>query len=1257
MKKEAWLIFSLAFLLEMIVLADEGEWRTYTVVDGLASPNVTAIFQDSKSSMWFGTGGGISRLDGKNFQSFSGKDGLPNDHIRQILEDKKGHLWLIFHGEHSPVIRYDGKTFLRMTEQDDLAGGFSNVMLKDGNGDLWFANAHGLTKFDGKEFQPFGIGEFQDFINAKDREDAQIHAILESQSGDIWLGGGYKYERKLPAFVIRYDRSKFHHFPLASFPPSSGIYAIAEDKAGNLLFGGRYVLCKYDGKNFERFEKEVIIENGEPVTLELGRLNTEVRKPGVFSITYRKPLILPERYSGYGAPTPLINGRFQSSDGSLYAIGDDSGNAIATVKILLDSFLKDSQGRLWFNMGGFLFLWDGDQLQHFMSLKWDATREPLALDEKGQPYWFPGQAVLKDQLGNLWFRNARGVHHYNGKGFQTFTVDDGLGSDDVSTIFEDRDGKFWFAHDNGVTSFDPVPAIQNFTTRGALGSDRVNLIYEDKQGFVWFSVRGGIARYDGERLQYFSEKQMGAREDMRGAILGIIDDGRDGVWFIGDSTSEIFRYKNEQFRHYSVYGSASGGSRAGPRFLSDSEGNLWFGFAVTDPIIRCDGDGFESLTEDGWKAVPRGIFIGGTPIADFYLDSKGNIWFSTRNEGIKRYDGVSLKTAFTIVDGLGSNDVQKIFEDRDGDLWFISSIEALRGDIGYVMHINRYDGNSIQNFPVSPLGDTHGVVIHQDTRGILWFIGGPSGIWRYDGTDFDQILAQDEPVVANLREGLRDSIVDGEGNLWLATRNGAVKYDGEQFHTYTTEDGFLTNDIRDVHEDRQGNIWFATWGGGVVRYDGEAFQCITTKQGLVHNNVRSIFQDSRGYLWFATNGGITKYVPKGTHRPPRIELTKVIADEVYTEFWKEMQFPANVRHLVFEYKGSSLQGAKLLYSYKLAGHDRDWSQPSTEQWIEYKGLEPDRYVFWVKALREDLDYSNPPASISFSIDRNPPFYTRVGFIIGAILALSITGGGLLCVTIILGVHRWRSSRAEKLRLQNEMKDAHSMQLSLLPESAPIVSGFDMAGSSQPAREVGGDFFDYLSLRDGKIGIAIADVSGKGLRGAMNATLTSGMLSVEAEKVGGSCSRILSALNADLYPHLEKHMFVALRLVSIDGNEGKLQWANAAQPYPLVKRGDKILDFGGDGGLPLGIMPDVTYSDQELELQSGNTVIFYTDGIIEAQNESEEMYGTERLEQVVMNMSSTVNAEGIIETILQDVAGFVGDTEQYDDMTVVVVKRL
>jgi len=241
------------------------------------------------------------------------------------------------------------------------------------------------------------------------------------------------------------------------------------------------------------------------------------------------------------------------------------------------------------------------------------------------------------------------------------------------------------------------------------------------------------------------------------------------------------------------------------------------------------------------------------------------------------------------------------------------------------------------------------------------------------------------------------------------------------------------------------------------------------------------------------------------------------------------------------------------------------------------------------------------------------------------------------------------------RLQQELEDARQMQLSLLPDKAPSVEGFDIAGAYRQAREVGGDFFDYLSLKDGKIGIAIADVSGKGLKGAMNAVLANGMLH-EVAKNQLSCGKILSELNADLCSRMEKHMFTSLVLATIDQDTGTLHWANAAQPFPIVKQAELVFEFEREGQLPLGMVQNIAYNDWRLELQSGDIVIFYTDGIIEAQNEAEEMYGTERLKLVITRMNTTMKAQQIIKTIWHDVSDFVGSTEQYDDMTVVVVKK-
>jgi sigma-B regulation protein RsbU (phosphoserine phosphatase) len=118
----------------------------------------------------------------------------------------------------------------------------------------------------------------------------------------------------------------------------------------------------------------------------------------------------------------------------------------------------------------------------------------------------------------------------------------------------------------------------------------------------------------------------------------------------------------------------------------------------------------------------------------------------------------------------------------------------------------------------------------------------------------------------------------------------------------------------------------------------------------------------------------------------------------------------------------------------------------------------------------------------------------------------------------------------------------------------------------------------------------------------------------------------------------------------------IQWSNAAQPLPLIKRSDGVSETEAGGGLPLGMAPDVRYPDHQLKLQTGDIVVLYTDGIIEAENEAEEMYGTERLLHLVTGIDSAASAEDVMEAILQDVARFTGDAERYDDMTVVVVKK-
>ena len=172
---------------------------------------------------------------------------------------------------------------------------------------------------------------------------------------------------------------------------------------------------------------------------------------------------------------------------------------------------------------------------------------------------------------------------------------------------------------------------------------------------------------------------------------------------------------------------------------------------------------------------------------------------------------------------------------------------------------------------------------------------------------------------------------------------------------------------------------------------------------------------------------------------------------------------------------------------------------------------------------------------------------------------------------------------------------------------------------------------------------------------MHAVLTNGMLH-EVAKTEQLARKLLSVLNTDLYPRMQRLMFTALQLGILDPKEQQLFYANAGLPFPILKRGTKVRELEASG-LPLGMMRGEEYDELNVELQAGDFVIFYTDGIDEAVNEAEEMYSFERLKQVIQQADSELNAEEMIRRIVLDVKAYVGDAEQYDDMTIVVLRCL
>ena len=248
---------------------------------------------------------------------------------------------------------------------------------------------------------------------------------------------------------------------------------------------------------------------------------------------------------------------------------------------------------------------------------------------------------------------------------------------------------------------------------------------------------------------------------------------------------------------------------------------------------------------------------------------------------------------------------------------------------------------------------------------------------------------------------------------------------------------------------------------------------------------------------------------------------------------------------------------------------------------------------------------------------------------------------------------------ERSRIEQELKAAHDMQMGLLPSADPKIPGYEISGICKPADEVGGDFFDYVWLDEKKtrLGIAIGDVSGKAMKAAITAVLTSGMVYREVG-TNETPKSILRKINRPMYLKTEKRMFTAMMFAVIDIRKKKMTFSNAGQMQPMLKRRGILQMLAVDGvRFPLGMMEDADYHEIAIPLRPKDVIVFYTDGIPEAMNAKNEMFGFERLEAIVKESSAQLSAKQLAKDIAVNVAEFAGSTKQHDDMTVVVVRVL
>jgi signal transduction histidine kinase/ligand-binding sensor domain-containing protein len=508
--------------------------------------------------------------------------------------------------------------------------------------------------------------------------------------------------------------------------------------------------------------------------------------------------------------------------------------------------------------------------------------------------------ILFDADGVMWFATAGGVSRYDGRGFVNFTKDDGLPHNEVFTLARGPDGARWAGTQDGVARLDAVrlrerlsgaPTAakpwERFPSTNGLAAGRVNTIGFDASGGVWFGTGGGRAVSGGAGVSRFADGAFTTFTVAHGlpadGVPALLFDP-DGVLWLATSGG-LARFDGQRFETSLMR--ADGLLNAfGHALHRDPDGALWFGaqriVARFDPRAeRRTAGGLSQLT---WR---DGL---GDSVYSIHRDSRGILWWGTDSHGLLRFDGKSV-VRFTRADGLAGDTVYAVREAADGTLWVatdggVSCYEETRlvnlggpdglpkqpvrllfpapdgalwigrgmpDEYGYGTPtfqvagegITRLSSEGVRNFTTTDgLPGNHVSALWRDPDGALW-LGAHQGLSRFDGQRFQTVLPLKEDGVLCLRR-------DREGRLWVGTATRLFQLESAHVEDVTATHKLGLMDVRVIHQDQRGALWFGTQDKGLYRLADGAFAHYSVTNGLPSNWIHAVAETPDGTLWFAT---------------------------------------------------------------------------------------------------------------------------------------------------------------------------------------------------------------------------------------------------------------------------------------------------------------------------------------------------------------------------------------------------------------------
>ena len=991
--------------------------------------------------------------------------------------------------------------------------------------------------------------------------------------------------------------------------PTSEANAISQTDDGFIWIGSYAGLMRYDGNTFERIDADTPISN--------------VR--ALFTDSHNR-LWIGTNDTGF---LMMENGRFRRW-----------GKAELSESVVIRCFSEDSDGYIYVGTtSGIVIISPDLELSTDHSGRMEGSVQNLRRSSDGLVY-------ALTRTGNL-------VCYSKGHQVSVMAAED-CPVKNISCILPDAENPGWFWLGATGSSIYYGKASEAFQHAGVvdLGELADPECLEEIGGQIWVCARNGIGKLDGDSATLLQDVPMD------NSVQHVMTDHQGNLWFTSTRQGVMKVVPNQfedLFARWEIPSQVINSTCLYDTmlFLATDEGLM----AVKDgkPVDSIPLSRAETVSGKAVEATDLVAYLNNTRIRSVMRDSRGNLWISPWNgDGLIRYSAGEM-VLFTPEDGMASEKCRAVYECEDGSIPAAQSggLSVIRnGRVAAVFGAEQ----GLTNLGVLTVteGFNGEYVLGTDGGGI--FIIRPDGITHIGSEDG---LTSD--VVMRVRRSR-------EGNLiWIVTGNSLAYMTPD--HRVTTIREFPYANNYDLYENSKGEMWVLSSDGIYVTpveqlIANGAIEAIhyNVNNGLAgiatSNSYSELTED--GDLYIACTTGVTKVnieEPFETDTAVKMAVPFVHADglRILPDSDGGFTIPSDTHKLtvtgfVINFAPTDPKVTCFLEGFDTASVTVNSSDLKP---ADYTNLGGGEYHYIMRLDDEGIYGSN---ELSILIRKELAIHEQLWFwiVVGLVVLLI----DIWLIRLMLKRQAQRIERKkDQERIAGDLRLASDIQVSALPRTLPQAAEgkkFDIYASMTPAKEIGGDFYDYFLVDDDHLAMVIADVSGKGIPAALFMMVSQALIKTQL-MTGLAPAEALTNVNLQLCENNDSQMFVTIWAAVIELSTGKGLACNAGHENPALRRADgafELLEYPHN--MFVGAVKQARYQNREFELQPGDCIFVYTDGVPEAANDAEEMFGEEQLCEA-LNQRPDAEPEELIRHVHDTVNRFAGNAEQFDDITMLCVK--